>query len=767
MAELQSFLRNNPITRTSVKQNYVIISKLVAAIIFFFLIVYIAIPGNKSANVSTNFYPLPRSDRLPLEGYISKYEFNKAIEELKGIMKSAYNNDQLPEYENSFKMSNSNNGKMTKKSKKANNVQMPNLIKSDISLRPKSSINDFDLLNSKYQIDHSLDFVKLVDLKTKKIFPKYANYFPPYKISKNPAKELEACLFSEYDCKSFPELESAWPVMPEEYYDEAIRDVNKHTSYKRSEVEFLGEKNQKSCEINGEVTLKFTAKNRLGERKLYGGDFILARMVPVDFPKYWEQPFGPKGWTNYKDFDETIITIIPGSTSDHKDGTYTIKIPCKLPGQFRVEVILIRNSETISALLKIFNVVNTKSRIIKAILEDGGESDQCGAFLPDMLPGGDTSRVCPIHTQPGREWFCQRPNTSDTCSNKIIWQGNHKGKEYMRGSWSVNKITNPLRFDEVYEDIVFYDDITVQSQNQNSRSLPSESHHKIPGYWYKGQWLDRVLPSVSQEIPKLKIKKDRTFIKFGDSLVGQVMGIFRQETTTYLKEHPGLYKNDTHDKANFPTQGDFNFLGLEEYFTEDCLPLNGWGAMKSYNPLLNHTGVLITAGLPIMKDQCPGKTIFSGDVLERMIKEGGKEWFGPDKVVFFTHGMHFHNDNPIIFYNRLIDLRNVIRKFKKVSPDTIFIYKTVNYLRGDFTKNYATTSAFQAFRQREIAFRVFGNPYLDDISSDEFPVKVYDVFPMTLVAFDYMVPGNVHPPRFLRRNSADLMVDLMRYVEYI
>ena len=55
-------------------------------------------------------------------------------------------------------------------------------------------------------------------------------------------------------------------------------------------------------------------------------------------------------------------------------------------------------------------------------------------------------------------------------------------------------------------------------------------------------------------------------------------------------------------------------------------------------------------------------------------------------------------------------------------------------------------SSFQALRMREIAFRVFGNPYTEDIKSDKFPVKVLDMYPMTEPVFEFFESGNIHPP---------------------
>ena len=214
----------------------------------------------------------------------------------------------------------------------------------------------------------------------------------------------------------------------------------------------------------------------------------------------------------------------------------------------------------------------------------------------------------------------------------------------------------------------------------------------------------------------------------------------------------------------------FEFLGLNEYYMDDCEPLSGWGAVKIKNTPCNITGITVNHGLPVQKDLCIGKAIFSVDVLERMIKE---KWFTDTEknqkyMIFFTHGMHMAGSNLLTYYNRLIAMRNIIIEYKKHSPKTLFVYKTINYVRGNFKDMYATAGSFHAYRMREIAFKVFGNPYLEDIRDDaKYPVKVYDAYALTMTAFDYMKTGNVLPPEPLNGATSKMLIDLADYVGFI
>ena len=216
----------------------------------------------------------------------------------------------------------------------------------------------------------------------------------------------------------------------------------------------------------------------------------------------------------------------------------------------------------------------------------------------------------------------------------------------------------------------------------------------------------------------------------------------------------------------------FNFLGYKDLYQKDCEPLSGWGATQTIYPSINVRTVTITEGQPINKDQCLSKSLYTPDAIRRMIKY---RWFGKKHVILMTHGAHFSSWHPLVYYNRMIAIRDAILEFKKAEKEFLsdndpdddgakFIYRTPNYARGNFTKLYAIVSGFEMYRLREIAFKIFGNPYLEDMRGEEYPVKVYDSFGPTLAAFPSMHPGNVHPPGFLRESSSDMLMDLLDYI---
>ena len=67
---------------------------------------------------------------------------------------------------------------------------------------------------------------------------------------------------------------------------------------------------------------------------------------------------------------------------------------------------------------------------------------------------------------------------------------------------------------------------------------------------------------------------------------------------------------------------------------------------------------------------------------------------------------------------------------------------------------------------REMTFKIFGNPYLEDIKVDDerYPVKIFDTFGSSFSAFDTMSAGNVHPPGALRTGIEQTFVSFVDYL---
>ena len=446
------------------------------------------------------------------------------------------------------------------------------------------------------------------------------------------------------------------------------------------------------------------------------------------------------------------------------------------------------------------NTVHKKARKIKGIFENGEQSELCGPFLPEMFLKKDKDSYCNFTEYAGYEWYCQKPvNSTDNfsdfdCGKKIIWNGNHEGKFYLHPHWTMKNTTIGLKLDDVYESLIFEQEINIVKNEKMPENLPN-SFTETPGYWNNYIWHDRIFPNSPKNSDKGLFLTNTTFIKMGDSIMLQIGDAFVKGTINHNHKLRYDYMKQPHHKAAershefmnhlFEKTGfDYNFLGFEDIADPACEPWGTWGATLTNWRGSNTSMVTVTEGQPVNKDQCASKTINSVEVINRMTQYG---WHAKNvsssnldsshkrHIILFTHGAHFASWHPIVFYNRLIAIRNSIINYKKSAnyqDNSIFIYKTPNYVRGNFTKLYAIVSGFEMYRMREISFKVFGNPYQAVASADDkvenymnddrnYPVKVYDSFAPTFAAFGSLEPGNIHPPGFLLETTSDQIVDLV------
>lgn len=578
--------------------------------------------------------------------------------------------------------------------------------------------------------------------------------FAPYHIAKNAQQEALACLKFDYDCQDCPESKSTWPDIPPELYKTNILDFKSHTSPKDSIIEL----ENTSCLVNSNsfIKIKIRARNFKNENKIYGGDYFLARMVPVSQHNY----------TKYQVSDYSFGTIISGIKQDFFNGTYQFQIPCLLPGKFMVQVFLIRHSEAIEGTKRIMAGVNPKSRVFRGTI-NGEPVGRCGPILPEMLEDAPTKDdYCVINATPGREWYCEKPPKSKTCG-PLEWLG------FDARAWVMGDVVGQYKLDNVYEDLAFTGEVEVLPGQIESKEKPAQSspesgsetlkNSQIPGFWNHLKWIDSKIPKYSGPLKHHNIFKNKIFIIMGDSLSAQFMTEFKSASEKYardiLRQGAGKFKC---------TKQEYGFLGI---IKGDKCPENPgpWAPNIFHCAGTNTTFVRLPHGMPIHKDGCVETAQYTGDMLEQMIKEN---WVGPEYVILMTHGAHFATFNPILFHNRLLDLKQAVEKYKQASPKSLVIFKTLNYIRGDFSKLWSTVSGFNAYRQREMAFKIFGDPNVQDMRDDKFKVKVFDVWPMTELAFDHMDVGNVHPgwgksSDWMLSEIIEYFIDFLAYLNYI
>ena len=677
------------------------------------------------------------------------------------------------------------------------------ITKNDVNCHKKS--HPFDTSN--------LDFVPILNQNHQIIDH---HFFPN---TSNPSAELWACMTLEYPCQTYKEVQTSWNIIEDGIFRNVIKNSSLHSTSCHDEACQETKVSKKKCKINGDIQINLQIKNKLKQNKTYGGDYLLARMVPFTYPKY------VKGRT--PDINPKIHgTFIPGHIIDNKNGSYQITIPCIQAGNFRIQIFMIRTAETVTSLVHGWKTIHNKSgfgRFFKGQLLNGQMSEYCDSMMPAMLPNiGNVSNVCPIYTEqdsPGNTWYCARPHNGDCGDPKTGFGLNSTGykypqslsdKRYRKEPWSITDVSGKLNLDDTYEELIFETNITVVDRKIEDASQKSKSLDEIPGYWLEGTWYDKTLPNfylesnMSDPDTLVEFWRNKKLIRMGDSILKQLFGSLWKDLNEALNiknkrefterraqankdqapsnEHiseedlkiarkilQNISKSKSRKKRqNLNSNSHFDFLGFQDKYQPNCEPIIKYGAIQRNISEINHFVYTITHGLPFHTGgsvTCPGKSIFSTEAFERMIEH---KWFGKNHIIILDHGAHLANWHPIIFYNRLIAIRNAAIKYKKHSPNSIIIYKTLNYIRGDFHHMYACTSSLAAIIQREIVFKILGNPYVDDIADDEkYPIKVFDAFPVTFVAFDQMHSGNVHPPIFLTKETTHMMFNLMKFVNYL
>ena len=238
--------------------------------------------------------------------------------------------------------------------------------------------------------------------------------FQNFNISSDPEQEFNNCVLGEHDCSFDGEtkgqseelglniLSTDWPIIKHDLYKKVIIDPERHSSPENSEFILKGNEESGSesqtnyhCNIDGHISYLLNIKDKQNRQKFYGGDYLLARMVPSKFKSYQKdenplpQTYLP-GWTKKPKRGQEPPeyywgTFIPGKITDFRNGSYGIDLPCVYSGVFRVEVFMIRSSEAVSAIYKSSNTINSKGRKQTGTFSTGRFTERCGPFLPDML----------------------------------------------------------------------------------------------------------------------------------------------------------------------------------------------------------------------------------------------------------------------------------------------------------------------------------------------------------------------------------------------
>lgn len=145
----------------------------------------------------------------------------------------------------------------------------------------------------------------------------------------------------------------------------------------------------KTVHIVGDyVTVQVCAKDAKGMAKTYGGDFFQAKLYNTE---------------------QKASTF--GEVTDHRNGTYSIRLALLWPGTAIVSVRMIHSSEAVHVLARQRDQDPDKVYFLGHFKQRGlEETVQCNAQKSARLLG-DGSNCCCTFTDPGTEetWICRKP----------------------------------------------------------------------------------------------------------------------------------------------------------------------------------------------------------------------------------------------------------------------------------------------------------------------------------------------------------------------
>lgn len=207
--------------------------------------------------------------------------------------------------------------------------------------------------------------------------------------------------------KPFPEdeleerylLESiAWP---EPRPGSATPALHQTSDPAHSLFAILPTKGRREWHVGDELEALVQMHDFLGRPKLYGGDFLLARLHSPE-----------------------LRAGVAGKVVDHRNGFYSAMFPLPWAGSAQVEVTLVHSSEAVSVLRRLRE--ERPDRVFfKSLFRLGSlsESTVCNMCLPS-----DQHPLCnytDLHT--GEPWYCYKPKLL-SCDTRI----NHAKGGYLK-----------------------------------------------------------------------------------------------------------------------------------------------------------------------------------------------------------------------------------------------------------------------------------------------------------------------------------------------
>ena len=528
--------------------------------------------------------------------------------------------------------------------------------------------------------------------KTSSFIPITPPYNLPAEIRLNPDLEALFCANGTFDCVDFHEVSqipSKLSYINYQTYSKVINDLNKHTNPYNSKYTFF--------ENTTHIKLEIFPKDSKSVRKLYLGDYWIARVVPKN---------QSIGYFAKHDSDVKFNTLIPLKIkeilTDEKAPFYRSSISKNHPlfnklkhQNYTLQVFFIRSSEMASLHRRVQSKINASNRMWYAEFEKADGVFECSPLAPFLLTGFfRENRTCALSSEPGREFYCDNVLPNVCKNDKLLRVGYKQSDNHGVNHGTVlGELLKGFDPDRFYENLVFEKCFTVEDFEKNKVSKSN-----FESYWENSIYRDPNVPDMTSVDCRRKVLENKIIVSVGDSINYQLIK---------------LMIGDTGDHCEHTT---WSFLGLNSD-EKLCANVHEYAPSKWFCPKINTTFHHVWHGNPLhnpfkghKKFSCPLIQHNAGEILDRMIEYG---WFGEEYVVFTDVGVHLAIFNPIVVYRRLVDFRNSAERYLKAHGDVgqsrfaKIVYKGMLYNRGDLKEVYSTVSSTIMKRIQEIAEYVF------------------------------------------------------------
>ncbi|XP_078495775.1 NXPE family member 4-like [Ciona intestinalis] len=462
---------------------------------------------------------------------------------------------------------------------------------------------------------------------------------------------------SDFHDKGFEQKLEDWRV----YFPELMTSLNKFNQREQNTDFTLNTFNNSRVVIvdkrtkykTGDIlNARIDAYDWKENKSSFGGDYFVARLI------YGNNTLYPDG--------------IAGIVTDHRNGTYSIRVPLLIPGEARLEVKLMIPLEGIAELIRCTSLRKYLGTQYHAELQTN-ETTECNVDFTFTNLTAD--EICDYSNPRNQEpWFCVKP-PSGKCP-KIVQE---IFKEFKRSEFDLsNEICNEPLLKQLGCNQTIQSpglNITVSSGiEEPTRPLPlcktslnGMKQLKPNGYFINGTWKSRFCKNNLKSFNETRACfKNKEIYFLGDSTSRQYYYLFATKMGLLSKEPP--YE-----------QG---------YWHEP--KTTGSGSIRFYYR---------AHGQPLQNKGPPHTKPYMSDVLDE-IAPGQQQ-----VVIVFNLGLHIIYYEPSLFIHRMRGIRDAIIRLNQRRPNVRFIYRSQRVLNTSYGKN----NGWLAYRYNVLTREVFKN----------------------------------------------------------